>query len=342
LDALDRLSRLDQAGLNATSTGVGIQMQMQNLAIAKANLANSTKSLQLALEDRQFRLDERKQSKEELEGFANYVKSGAAVLGFKDVVTYPTNKIIQLINTKDPTVMSLLNTGIQTQLAGQPVIAESAGVAARNIVQVGAPLRDDQKVMKSFFTDVWNKAASPEGGVAGRYDNTKLDQVTKAANSYAISAAQAQKNDIKFGDNTNIYSAPPLPAVLGTPAIQNSEFYKKVFAAHMAAGGLQEFNPEQITSMTLQAIKSGTIDYNTGAEGLQSIFNAAKLINNSTKNYAGFGLPFQDSYRTKMLDGGGASRTYDLTKSQDINQLLNSRLTSFRKGILDPFANRGQ
>lgn len=338
LAGIEVLSKMDMAQINNLSTGFSVQQQVQQLQISRQQLANSTASLKLSMEERQDRMDQKVVDRSELEGFANLARTGAAVMGFPNVAAFPTAKITQLINLKDAKMLDFLNAGMQTQVSGQPVVSDNAGNTARVLSQHGAPLRPEQAPLKQFFTDVWSKATSPEGGMAGKYDNTKLDQVTRGAQVYAVSAARDQQAEIKSGDSSNIYAPPSLTSVLATPAIAKSKFYQQVFAQPMAAGGLTEFNPEQVFSMTTQAVKAGKLSYNDAAVGLQATFGAARAINNVTKNYAGFGLPPQFGYRTRMANGLGFTRLYDLTTQQDVNQLLNSRLSDFNqssRNVLD-------
>ena len=338
LAGMEALGKMDMAQINNLSTAFSVRNQAEQLAMSRQQLAMSRENMQLAIEERKERMAQKAETKEEMDGLANIVRVGAAAMGFENVAAFPSSKIIQLLNLKDPKINDFLSAGMQTQVAGVPIVSDNAGTAARSIMQHSAPLRPEQATLKTFFADVWAKASSPEGGIAGKYDNTKLDQVTRGAQTYAVIAARDQQADIKTGDNTNIYSPPPLTTILSVPAIANSKYYKQVFAQHMQAGGLNEFNPEQVTAMTVKAIKSGAITYNEGAVGLQALFGTARAVNNVTRNYSGFGLPPQMGYRTKLPNGLGFPRAYDLTTEQDVNQLLGSRLSEHNvisKRVLD-------
>ncbi len=331
IQGIDRLNSMTLAQINNLSTGVSVMNQQEQLRISRENLANTTLSLQSTLQERADRIAQKQEDRAELEGLADLVRKGAAVMGFKDVAAFPTAKITQLLNLKQANVQDFLMAGMQSSVSGTPVISDNPGNTARMLIQHSAPLRPEQAPIKAFFTDVWSKAASPEGGLVGKYDNTKLDQVTRAATQFAGQAAKDQMVDIKTGDSTNIYAPPTLQAVAAVPAIANSALFKNVLATQLAAGGLKEFNPDQLISLTVDAIQKGAVTYNEGAEGLQGMFGTARSINNVSKNYVGFGLPPQTGYRTRVTNGLGFSRSVDLTTAQDINNILNSKLSRFNQ-----------
>lgn len=329
MQGIQQLAGMSVSEINVLSTGVSAVNQAQQLEISKANLANSTKALGLQMQEKLERIANKQADRAELEGLADIVRKGGAALGFDNVSAFPTAKIVQLLNLKDSHMQDFLKAGMQTEAAGTPVVSLNAGETARVVSQTSAPLRKEQSALKSFFSEVWTKAASPEAGLAGKYDNTDVLQVTRASNGLAIQSANEQQTNIKKGDTTNIYAAPPLDTVFAVPAIQNSELYKRVFAEQMVASGLKEFDPQQLVSLTTEAIKRQKISYNDAAVGLQAVFGTAKEINNRTKNYAGFGLPKQMGFRTQVPSGLGILRTYDLSTSQDINNILNSKLNIF-------------
>lgn len=333
LRGIKELNDITLQQLNNLSTGYSAQTQAAHLGLAYQQFALTKKSTELQMVVTQDALDQKKLDRSDLADLASTVKKGAATLGYTDAAAFPDNKIIQLLNMKDDKYLNFLRVGMNSGATGYPVISDNAGEAAKLVVQTSAPMRPEQTPIKNLLKDSWTQAAGGTQGIGpdGKkfmYDNTKVDQVTRATQNIALQNARGQMNNIKPGDSSNIYAPPPLPQVFEIPAIKNSIFGQKVLAPQMAAGGLQEFNVDTIVGLTVKAIKSGDISYNDAVTGLQGTFNGAVALNNRTKNYVGFGLPPQMGYRTQVPNGFGWNKKVDLSTQQDVSNLLNSTMSS--------------
>lgn len=340
IDGIRTLNGLTLQEINNMSTALSAKSQEAHLELSRAQFSQSQKQFQLMMEERQDRILQKKADKQEQEDFADVIRKGAATLGYENVKAFPTSKIIQLMSMKAPGFNDYLQAGMKTTVTSYPVVNEDAGQSARIIAQTGAPLRPEQKSIKQFFTSVWADASSPASGVKGGYDNTKVDAVSKAAGLIAARQAEMFAKEIKQGDNSNIYAPPPLEAVTNIPAVKSSKFYKSVLEPQFIGGGLKELNPEQVISMAAAAVKAKQITYAEAAQGVQGIFNASVLVNNTTKNYLGYGLPNQRGFNTRVESGFGNPRMYDLTQPAAVNTLLSSRLSKFQSVSRDVNAAR--
>lgn len=315
------LNSMDAAQINNLQSSVSVQIQKKHLDLSYAQFGLQKQQFALAYEDRMDRLETRKADRAELDDMADLVRKGAASAGFENVSAFPTTKIIQMLNMKDAKMQDFLKSGMTSDALNHPVVSENAGESARILAQHGAPLRPEQSSIKNFFTDVWSKASSTEGGRSGQYDNTKLPEVSKAANGIAIQEAKGMMGNIKSGDNTNIYAAPPLPVLLSMNPVKTTSWYENVMKIQAATGELKEVNPEQLISLTASAIKNGKISMSDGAVGIQTLFSTAAELNKATKNYIGFGLPAQVGYNTRVSTNLGPSNV-NLTEPKDVQKVL--------------------
>lgn len=327
IQALDQMT-IQQ--INMLGTGVSAQNQAEQLKMARANFGLQKQSLELAMQDRLDRLQQRKLSEQEQEDMAGMVRAGASALGFSDAVAIPTTKVMQLLKY-EPTYTEYLRAGMRSVGRPAPVISDNAGSVAKLVVQSSVPLQPAQEGIREFLKEEWSAAATgtvmiTPDGKKHPYDNTKVDQVTGAVTLSANMKALGQLNNIK-DEKSNIYRPPSLPDVLAIPGIAASPLAQKVFLPQNQAGGLKEFNPEQIISLTVKAVKDGTVSYNDAREGLQGMFKAVPISNNRNRNYVGLGLPPQVGYRTQVENGLGFLRSVDLSTPQDIDTILNSRLS---------------
>lgn len=325
VQGIQALNNMSAQELNNKHTALSVKQQAEQFELQKKQFAQSTEMFKMQMEDRLERMNQKKMDRDELESQANVVRKGAAVAGFEGVAAYPTNKIIQMLNMRDAKTMDFFKAGMATEATGHPILGEDAGQVAKIINQHLAPLRPEQATIKTFYQEVWSEASSPEGGLKGRYDPTKLDQVTNGATKIAINKAASQMGNIKTGDNTNIYAAPPLQNVLDLGPVKNTAWAAKVMAPQMVTGELKEFNPQQLASLTAEAVRSGKINFKEAAEGLQSAFTGSVELNNRTKNFKGMGLPEQVGFTTSMNDGGSIKK-YNLTQAQDVNKILSKLL----------------
>lgn len=322
MQGIDSLMKMSTAQLNNLGTAFSAQNQAAQLQMARERMAMDQKEFALRVEQLTDAKNQKEENKKELEGLADYVRSGAAAMGHSNVTGLPTNKIIQLINMKNAPFMEYLNAGMKTVSVGSPVISEDAGTATRLVGEGVAPLRAEQAPIKNMLQLAWQRAANPENAVKGQYDATKKDQVQRAAGQLAISEAKRMATNIAPNDGSNIYAAPPMAAVVALPAIRATPFYKTILAPQMETGGLQEFNSKQLVGMTVQAVKDNKISFNEAAVGLQAMHTGAARINNATKNYVGMGLPNQNEFNVQIENEYRQPRNYNLAVPQDVNRLL--------------------
>ncbi len=332
LQGIESLNKISLEQVNLQHTAFASKMQEANLQIARENLDESKKTRELHFADISARMEDRKANQAELNEMATTMKIGLASMGFPGAMGLPTSKLMQM--AKMPMYASALEVGIYTEATGAnsdkitQVLGITPAEVAKNIVLSKAPMSTIQQgSVRPLFQNTWDEIADPKNAIKfGLDEKAKPEQVMKVIGKEITKRAQFQLSDIKPGDNSNIYAAPSLDVIAAVPAVQSSTFFQKVLAPQVAAGGLKEINPDQLMTLATKAIRDKTISFEDARVGLQGMFGAVRNYNNAYKNFGGLALPLQDGYRTRLSNGLSASKIYDLTRPQDIGNLLSTTL----------------
>jgi len=103
--------------------------------------------------------------------------------------------------------------------------------------------------------------------------------------------------DIKTGDASNPYHAPPMSVLEGMISVKNSSLYQLVLKPMQ----MKETNPQTIMDAAVSAIVAKTITPEQGATGINVIFDAAALYNNTLQGgFRRVGLPNQTTYNVQL------------------------------------------
>jgi len=181
-----------------------------------------------------------------------------------------------------------------------PVIGNSPFEARTNLAIIddeglakktkGIKLLSDISVKQA---DKWakNKAA---GGIGIPKDPT---QQKVEFNITADEVIEIVRSEIKTGDNSNPFSAPPFPLLAKKASVQNTALFQKV----LKDKDMQETNPQIIMDAALAGIVAKTITPEEAAAGIEAIFDAAALHNNTLDGgFRRVGLPNQETYNVKL------------------------------------------
>jgi len=94
------------------------------------------------------------------------------------------------------------------------------------------------------------------------------------------SLMKAHAKEIKAGDQSNPFQAPPMDTVAGYQRVAQSKLWKEV----LSKKGMVEIVPEEIVVATIAAIKAKVISPEEGARGIVDIFSTVALHNNTAEN----------------------------------------------------------
>jgi hypothetical protein len=161
-------------------------------------------------------------------------------------------------------------------------ISPSGNIAPTPVTSV---LKDVLKLQADAFALEPLTIPKTEEGLAADFnDRAKAHMIAKAAN-------------IKAGDSTNPYQAPPMAVLKDIPAVADSILYKNVLAAMQ----MQEMNPQKVIDAAIDGMQAGRVSPEQAASGIVTIFNAAAGHNNEDMGgFRRFGLPSQVSYNTTL------------------------------------------
>ncbi len=103
--------------------------------------------------------------------------------------------------------------------------------------------------------------------------------------------------EIKTGDVTNPYHAPPMSVLEGSAAIQADTLFNKVLKPLQ----MKEINPQAIIDAAVAGVRSKTVSPEEAAAGIELIFDSAAAYNNTINGgYRRLGLPNQTTYNTSI------------------------------------------
>lgn len=323
LQVLDKLSG-DQ--ISALGTAFSAKTQDEHLKQQKAEFAMRQKEFELRMREAQARVDEKKASQEELEQYAGYVRTGLSQLGYEGATALPTSKIITLLNSKNPLYRDALNAGMMSEATGKPVVSEDASKVAEILIRDRVPLNANQEKIKELYKTTLSQVMDPKMAAQIGVDVSKVDQVSSAVGRKVMADSVKQHAGINYKDQTNIYSAPPLDAIAAVPAVASDKWYASVIAPQTA--NIKEVNPDLIKQLTIAAIDKGTVNYNEAVKGMHILYSAAVGLNNTTRNYAGLGLPRQTAFNALMDDPLVGKRTLNLMDLKAIDTDLQKSFAS--------------
>lgn len=321
------LNGLDSAKLSNLNVAAGAKMDLARLGIAYEQLSLSKQSIKMQADEFRERMDLKKVTKEELDVTGQLLSEGLAIIGRGKGEKIPSTMVAGLFKT--PEGQEAYTRAIQSRLVGSPVVASSLGELTRIVGKDGAPLMPQQSAIRnllgSSFAIASDETKAKEYGIKVT-DHKNLQDVQSGAAQLVTQQATEYLKNIKPGDKSNPYSAPPYSTVMEIPGVQQSPLYQKVLKPQHAAGGIQEFNPQNVVASVAAGIKAGTITHAEGAQGLLAMFNGIVKTNQIQQNYMGMHLPQMDGYRTTIISPGGTPAIRNMNSLPDINVILDQQL----------------
>lgn len=127
---------------------------------------------------------------------------------------------------------------------------------------------------------------------------SKDPEVLKAAyNQTAAEFMTINENEIKTGDMSNPFHAPPMTVLSGTAAVQSTALYQKVLKPMQ----MKETNPQKIFDAAISGVAAGTLAPEEAASGIKAIFDTAAAYNNELDGgFTRVGLDPQTTYNSTL------------------------------------------
>lgn len=322
VQGLKDTTQLGQDAVDNSVKATQTAIEEGHLAVAQGQLTVMTRELNLKADEYQQTLKD-KQNADATDAYvADQVNKGRAAAGFGPL---PPAKIFAMWKLNDPSVKDFYTAGATTDAIGKTVLAPTAGGAARILADSRSPLGQANPAVKSV-TDLLQD--SYNGTIQSAKTNPNLDVKNKESLETAVSGVvnqrvQSMAADIKYGDQSNIFQAPPLTALATRADVKSNPLYTKVLAPQIKSG-MAETDPNKIMSLTVDAINQGQISITDAAAGMQQLFNSAVNMNVATKDYMRFGIAPQAHYVTTVGNPGvfGDATKVDMTDKAQVTSLI--------------------
>lgn len=319
------VSQLRNEGLGIALKARDQELQEANIKVARQNSELQTRSLELALEDRQERLNLKKETVEDQNRFLRTVNAGRAVNG--NLPPFTSFKEMQLQSDMDPKTKEMISAqykaGLASAATGQAVLASSPYDALKYVTATGAKITDG----RSGVINMLNKVKAQVLNDPKIMPTIKKESdLAKAIDGAAQSAAGNMMGNITAGNN-NIYAPPAISVFTEDP-----EFGKTYISTNILRPadqlGSETLNFKNIVNQLMNDARAGKIDYKTADSELG--FLAEKIVgyNNSVYRYnETAGLPNMKQVNVALDDTGSFGRFIEGSAGRLPNNPVASILT---------------
>lgn len=285
--------RLEEYLSNKEKNAVELEAAKLRLDQAKANFTESTDPKRLAALQASY--------DKQLEGFKDATE-------FRQIATGSIQKaqaILGLPIEEEVNIMwGLSQTGptgrkyrmlLELGNSDDPVIGHTPGEAAQNLV-VAAPEGVKQSPEIQILSTIQSAQAElyrSSGRTPPKDDATLLADFNKTA----VSIASGMAKEIKQGDTSNFYHAPPMTVISEFKSVQDTKLYKSI----LEPLSMKETNPKFIFESAIAGINAKTISIEEAAIGIEAIFKAVIAYNNEHWKFRRIGLPEQETYKSDVV-----------------------------------------
>lgn len=297
-----------------------------HLAVAQAQLAVSEKELTMKA-DLYAEETKQKQQQDATDAFvADTTNKGRAALGLPPLPPAKIFAMFKLGGEVGDSLKHQYTAGAMTDAIGKPIIAASSGTAARVLATASSPLATTNPAVKpvvDLLEGSYQSARNPQAAAQLGINPKDVSTLDNAVSGIVQQRVLAMGQNIKPGDASNIFQAPPLTALATLKSVQQNPVYTKVLEPQIKAG-MAETDPNKIISLTVDAINQNKISLNDAAVGISGLFQAAAVSNTATRDYTRFGIAPQATYNT-MLNGTGVfggSTKIDLTNKAQVTTAI--------------------
>ena len=150
---------------------------------------------------------------------------------------------------------------------------------------VSEALEDARRVQSQGYREDPNSVPKTE-------DDLKVD-----TNNSIKAHLKVKSDDIKTGDTSNPFHAPPMAVLKEVSAVANSPLYKNV----LSAMDMQEMNHQKFVDSTVDGLMAKRITLEQATDGIVTTFTAAGVHNSEFMGgFKRFALPNQTTYNTTI------------------------------------------
>lgn len=303
-DAQAKAAELDAIRSGATTVRSILAARTSALdAAAKVYSAEEAeKAKVLTREAQRLQLEEIKNEKEKNASIKAYLEVGAAVFNMD---TESFNSDVALDRLRNGTAEEkrrwsrVLQAGM-SHSDNNPrggIIGYTPGDALNSLLDVDPDGVLEQtpatKFLRDSYEDYLDKITrDPQASLPKNLDERKA-----GFNLFMEEKFKELEQEIKTGDSTNPYHAPPVDSVSSAESVKNTKWWKQTFESAPPT----ETNPEAMIDTTIARIGDDGYTIEEAAKGISNYFSVAKSINNSWQGgFYRVGLPVQEKYTVKF------------------------------------------
>ena len=293
-----------------------------HLAVAQAQLGVMTREMNMKADMYQQEVKQKQDQDASDAAMLNSMNIGFATMGLPPVDKIKGFNLIKAGGAPGEIAKQALSIGLTQGVTGKPIIAPNAGASARilassnsQIAVANPAVKPVTDLLQSSYAVARNPQNAQMMGINPK-DNNSVDQ---AVSGIVNDKLHSMAVDIKTGDTSNIYQAPPLTALATMAGMKQNPLYNAVLEPQVKAG-MAEVNPEKILSLTMDAVNNGKISMNDAIAGYSSLFSHAIAMNNASKDFLRFGMVPQASYNTNVNFTGifGGQTKVDLSNKAQV------------------------
>ena len=299
-----------------------LELREEQQAFERENMTRLRKQWIDAKESREISLEQAKVNLEEAK-FLSPSKKEAATTQFRRVVKNEADReqLESALNTSIQKAQSLAGLPIQSRVENLRGLDQRGpdGDKFRRLLEIGGSAVPTLGT-NPFEAQQTRELIDPTGQLAGNKYTAFLNSIAlKQRDKYTEVGAAPPKDpaslkadfnqtakefikdatdEIKPGDNSNPYQSPPMSILADwSTAITNSTFFQKV----IKESGMTEIDPQKIMDVGLAAIQAKLITPEELASGIETIFDAAALYNNTLQGgFKRVGLPDQTTFNVRL------------------------------------------
>lgn len=266
-----------------------------------------------------------------------YTNVGRSAMGLPALAD--STKLLTFIKMGGPEAeaikQQMTSGAMSSAIGGKPVIAATAGTSARLLANSGSPLATSNPAMKpviDLLSNSYTEAKNPQTQAALGINNKDLNSVDSGISSLVNNQVVQMAGNIKTGDASNIFQAPPLTALASMASVKSNPLYTSVLEPQVKAG-MTETDPNKLLMLTSAAVEAGQISVQDAANGMSALFRSAIALNTETKDYMRVGITPQTSYNTTLQATGtfGGSSRIDMTNAAQVTTALMKQLAITRQ-----------
>jgi hypothetical protein len=339
---LQDLSQMGQQQVDNLVKGQQTAIAAGHLAVAQQQLGIMQKEYDAKAELYQQEVKDKQQQDSSDAALLDSMNRGFATMGLPPVDRIKGFNLIKAGGQPGEIAKQALSIGLLQGETGKPIIAPTSGTAARILATVNSPIATVNPAVKpvtDLLSDSYSVARNPTNAQALGINPKDVTTLDSAITGVVNQKLTAMASDIKPGDTSNIFQAPPLTALASLPSVKENPVYTKILEPQVKAG-MAETDPTKLISITADAIQQGQISLGDAANGLSSLFNSAAALNTASKDFTRFGIAPQSQYVTNInMTGifGGSTKVNMMDKAQVTTAIMkylanSSRIQSLQMG----------